>query len=111
MKKYIHCSEEDKLFDRDEFFDTIAEILNIRDYSDTNLSIVGIEQYGEDFVEFLICGGLNGHGDWEDYFDDLSDFIEDCKQNMSDLKDIYMVDAENDCVDDIFYVHFRANFE
>ncbi|MBQ2856687.1 MAG: hypothetical protein IJE78_06125 [Bacteroidaceae bacterium] len=70
-----------------------------------------IERSGDTFIEFTLCGGLNGHGDWEDYFQDLSNFVEDCVKYISDLKDIYMVDADNDCVDDVFYIHFRANFE
>lgn len=104
MKRYIKCSRENN------FESDITTVLSKRDYSDTNLSFIDVERSGDTFIEFTLCGGLNGHGDWEDYFDDLSDFIEDCKQNIPDLKDIYMIDAENDCLDDVFYVKFRINF-
>ena len=104
MKRYIRCSKENN------FESAINTVLSKRDYSDTNLSFMDVERSGDTFIEFTLCGGLNGHGDWEDYFDDLSDFIDDCKQNIQDLKDVYMIDAENDCVDDVFYVKFRINF-
>lgn len=104
MKKYIYRSTDTKISN------DLESILNTHDYSDTNLSFVDVERSGDTFIEFTLCGGLNGHGDWEDYFDDLSDFVEDCKQNIPNLKDIYMIDAENDCLDDVFYVTFRINF-
>ena len=105
MKRYIKCSKENN------FESDINTVLSKRDYSDTNLSFNEVERSDKTFVEFSLWGGLNGHGDWEDYFQDLSNFVEDCVKYIPDLKDIYMVDAENDCVDDVFYIHLRANFE
>ena len=105
MKKYIHSSTDTKIFN------DIESVLNNHDYSDTNLSFNEIERIGKTFVEFSLYGGLNGHGDWSDYFQDLSDFVNDCISDIPDATDVYLVDAENDCVDDVFYAHFRINFE
>ena len=104
MKKYIHSSTDTKISN------DIESVLNTHDYSDTNLSFDAIERTGKTFVEFSLYGGLNGHGDWSDYFQDLSDFVNDCISDIPDATDVYLVDAENDCVDDVFYAHFRMNF-
>lgn len=104
MKRYIKCSKEN------DFESDINTVLSKRDYSDTNLSFMDVARSGDTFIEFTICGGLNGHGDWSDYFQDLSNFVEDYIKYIPEMKDIYLVDAENDCVDDVFYAHFRANF-
>ena len=105
MKKYIHSSTDTKISNE------IESVLNTHDYSDTNLSFNEIERIGKTFVEFSLYGGLNGHGDWSDYFQDLSDFVNDCILDIPNATDVYLVDAENDCVDDVFYAHFRINFE
>ena len=105
MKKYIHSSTDTKISN------DIESVLNTHDYSDTNLSFNEIERTGKTFVEFSLYGGLNGHGDWSDYFQDLSDFVNDCISDIPEATDVYLVDAENDCVDDVFYAHFRMNFE
>lgn len=105
MKKYIHSSANTKISN------DIESVLNTHDYSDTNLSFNEIERTGETFVEFSLYGGLNGHGDWSDYFQDLSDFVNDCISDIPTATDVYLVEAENDCVDDVFYAHFRMNFE
>ena len=105
MKRYIKCSKETN------FESDINTVLSNRDYSDTNLSFMEVERSGDTFVEFTLSGGLNGHGDWSDYFQDLSDFVNDCIKDIPDATDVYLVEAENDCVDDVFYAHFRINFE
>ena len=105
MKRYIHCSANKGRED------DIKRVLEVHDYSDTNLSFGGIERTGKTFVEFSLYGGLNGHGDWSDYFQDLSDFMNDCISDIPTATDVYLVEAENDCVDDVFYAHFRMNFD
>ena len=104
MKRYICCSSDTSRAD------AIKRVLESHDYSDTNLSFNEMERTGKTFVEFSLYGGLNGHGDWSDYFQDLSDFVNDCIKEIPNATDVYLVDAENDCVDDVFYAHFRMNF-
>ena len=105
MKRYIYSSTDTKISN------CIESVLNMHDYSDTNLSFGEIERTGKTFIEFSLYGGLNGHGDWSDYFQNLSDFVNDCIKEIPNATDVYLVDAENDCIDDVFYAHFRMNFE
>ena len=51
----------------------------------------------------VICGGRNGNGVWEDYFRDLSKFVEEYRRN---IRDIWLIKLENDVMDDVFYATF-----
>ena len=51
----------------------------------------------------VICGGRNGNGVWEDYFRDLSKFVEEYRRN---IRDIWLIKLENDVLDDVFYATF-----
>ena len=51
----------------------------------------------------VICGGRNGNGVCEDYFRDLSKFVEEYRRN---IRDIWLIKLENDVLDDVFYATF-----
>lgn len=51
----------------------------------------------------VICGGRNGNGEWEDYFRDLGRFVEEYRRN---IRDIWLIELENDVLDDVFYATF-----
>ena len=50
----------------------------------------------------VVCGGRNGHGVWEDYFRDLSKFVEEYRK----IRDIWLIELQNDVLDDVFYATF-----
>jgi len=58
------------------------------------------DEYGTDV--FQISGGLNGPGEWVDYFKDLAKFVEEISKKYH----IWMIEAKNDCLDDVFYFTF-----
>ena len=51
---------------------------------------------GTDHYVAMVYGGLNGKGDWNNYFKDLTKFI------GSFDYDIWLIDIKNDCADDVF---------
>ena len=51
----------------------------------------------------VICGGRNCNGAWEDYFRDLGRFVEEYRRN---IRDIWLIELENDVLDDVFYATF-----
>ena len=57
-----------------------------------------IDEYGTKTV--TLCGGLNGIGEWKDYFTDLSKLFEELGKNGFD---VWVIRLDNDCPDDIFY--------
>lgn len=58
------------------------------------------DEYGTN--TFVICGGLNGPGKWTDYFRDLAKFVDEISKKYH----VWLIKAENDCMDDIFYFTF-----
>lgn len=58
------------------------------------------DKYGTNV--FQISGGLNGSGEWVDYFKDLAKFVEEISKKYH----IWMIEAKNDCLDDVFYFTF-----
>ena len=60
-----------------------------------------IDEYGT-FV-LKLNGGLNGSGDWMDYFEALSDFCLELEHNGVH---IWFIDGKNDCLDDVYDFNF-----
>ena len=60
-----------------------------------------IDEYGT-FV-LKLNGGLNGSGDWMDYFEALSDFCIELEHNGVH---IWFIDGKNDCLDDVYDFNF-----
>ena len=58
-----------------------------------------IDEYGT--MVIALVGGLNGHGKWGDYFEDLAKIITTIKENGYDT---WVIDLVNDCLDDAFTV-------
>ncbi len=57
---------------------------------------------------FLLYGGKNGCGKWEDYFQDLSNFTDRLKGGA--VKKLWLIKLENDCPDDVFTATFGFEF-
>ena len=45
-----------------------------------------------------IYGGLNGHGEWTDYFEDLTKMA----KALEKIGHAWLIELENDCLDDVF---------
>lgn len=71
----------------------------------TKLSLLHNTCYCDGFgtIVGIICGGLNGNGDWIDYFDDLGTF---CEMVSKQGYKTWLCDIANDCMDDTFYAKF-----
>lgn len=64
------------------------------------------EFYYDDIVKTFamnVWGGFNGSGDWFDYFKVLADF---CKRLEEQGICVYLIDAQNDCADDVYDMQF-----
>ena len=59
---------------------------------------------------FMLSGGLNGRGEWNEYLQTLAMFVvelEDMlKLNYGEDARVYLITLKNDCADDIFYPVF-----
>ncbi len=68
-------------------------------------NITVLKSYVDDYgtMTITLCGGLNGNGEWENYFSDLSNITKLVKDKKYDF---WLIDLHNDCVDDIFYATF-----
>ena len=60
-----------------------------------------IDKYGTKTV--TLCGGLNGSGEWKNYFSDLSQICDTLAEKGFDM---WLIKLDNDCLDDIFYATF-----
>ena len=59
--------------------------------------------YDKDGVIIVaLSGGLNGDGDWKDYFEGLTVVLE-ALEELPEVQFAYLVDIINDCPDDVFY--------
>lgn len=57
-----------------------------------------IDEYGTKTI--TLCGGLNGIGEWKNYFVDLGKIFEELDKNGFN---VWVIKLDNDCPDDIFY--------
>ena len=57
-----------------------------------------IDEYGTKTI--TLCGGLNGIGEWKNYFVDLAKIFEELDKNGFN---VWVIKLDNDCLDDIFY--------
>ena len=53
-----------------------------------------------------IYGGLNGYGEWTNYFDCLSDLLKLMQNEYN--SEMWLIKLDNDCLDDVFSAEFGA---
>jgi len=63
-----------------------------------------VDEYGTKTI--TLCGGLNGIGEWKDYFTDLTTIFEELDKNDFN---VWVIRLDNDCLDDIFYCRIGIN--
>ena len=51
----------------------------------------------------LLSGGLNGPGEWFNYLCDIGDIVQSASEWGANM---WFVDGESDCLDDVFYFKF-----
>ncbi len=78
-------------------------IISIIDDNHTDKSKIRIIEEKEDNI-IKLCGGLNGHGKWADYFDDLANLFKKFDDNGIN---IWITAISNDCLDDVFYITLK----
>ena len=86
----------------------VKEVVPIIDSMKTKESEIGVLT-GKDFTEVdkygtkVLClsGGLNGCGEWENYFSDLSKVVTRLKKEGYHT---WTISLKNDCLDDVFYL-------
>ena len=99
LKKSTDFSPEQK-----ETLDKIASIVNKhREEKRSALGVLDsfIDKY--DTCTCVITGGLNGPGKWENYLEDISKLVKDFEENGIH---VWMIEGENDCLDDVFTFNF-----
>ncbi len=76
--------------------------LSLMDYG------VCIDKYGTKV--FMLSGGLNGEGKWNEYLQTLAQFtvelIDKLQLKYGKDADVWLINLKNDCADDIFYPVF-----
>lgn len=88
-----------------EIVNEIIPILNELKTDKSKISVLNekgfteVDKYGTNVI--CLCGGLNGCGKWEDYFEDISKIVK--KINSSGYH-TWTINLKNDCLDDIFYL-------
>lgn len=94
----------------------VEEAVNFVNNPDVNLHVYETCKFDPDhdpdfgpcnYVLFKLWGGLNGCGSWSNYFKSLSMLIDTLS-----IRNVWcwLVEIENDCVDDVFYAKFGAKF-
>lgn len=56
----------------------------------------------------MLCGGDNGPNRWTEYLLRLAIFIERVKETF---KDVWLIDIDNDCADDVHYVTLGVKYQ
>lgn len=59
-----------------------------------------VDNHGTMIIQF--CGGLNGKGEWADYFESLSNVT----KTVNEKYNMWLIKIENDSLDDMFYATF-----
>lgn len=102
-EKEPSTSEKEKELDQ-----IVKNVMPIIDGMRTEKSKIGILT-GKGFTEVdkygtkVLClsGGLNGCGEWENYFTDLANVVNRLKKEGYH---VWTINLENDCLDDVFYL-------
>lgn len=100
-------SNEEKKKELDEIVNEIEPIIRSMRTKKSDIGILTgkgfteVDKYGTKVV--CLSGGLNGCGEWEDYFDDLAKVTRKLKASGFN---VWTINLDNDCLDDVFYLKF-----
>ena len=91
---------EDKEKNLQEIVNEIKPIVKSAYSENSKITILEneVDEYGTKTI--TLCGGLNGAGEWKNYFTDLARIFEELENNDFN---VWVIRIDNDCLDDIFY--------
>ena len=94
---------EDKEKDLQDIVNEIKPIVKSVYSENSKITILEneVDEYGTKTI--TRCGGLNGAGEWKNYFTDLARIFEELENNDFN---VWVIRIDNDCLDDIFYCRF-----
>ena len=96
------AANEEKLYS-ENLQAVIEKIVNHNDTMKIGKFVVMEDESEGD--EVCISGGLNGRGEWSNYFETLAKFMYQVELRYPDA---YVVKLENDCLDDVFYLTIKV---
>lgn len=85
--------------------DKIIDSLRNEKTSNIRLTDSRIDKYGTKTIS--LSGGLNGWGEWDKYFKDLSKIVKKVNEEYR----MWLIEMDNDCLDDLFYGTFGVDFK
>lgn len=113
MKDYefehvIQCDKESILIIKN-YFNKFKE-----NYSIEDLAKIESENYkGEKSYHYIIClgGGNNGNANWNNYFKTLANIFNEIEFKKANIKDLWLIKLDNDCLDDVhtIYIGIKIN--
>ncbi len=113
-KTKMICESFDTIKKNTDFTSEQLEVLNKINYVvnknyNENRSKLKVLDYFIDKSNTCVCvisGGLNGPGEWANYFEDLAKLIKDFEDNGINA---WYIEGYNDCPDDVFVFNFGVN--
>lgn len=92
----------DKEIEFDDIIGDVKSLIETASLINSNIFYLDhyIDEYGTKVVK--LRGGLNGNGEWSDYFDGLSRTFKFLKANGFDM---WLISIDNDVIDDVFYAN------
>lgn len=91
---------EDKEKDLQDIVNEIKPIVKSVYSENSKITILENEVDEYETKTITLCGGLNGAGEWKNYFTDLARIFEELENNDFN---VWVIGIDNDCLDDIFY--------
>ncbi len=95
---FIIMEDNEKILN--EIVGEIKPIINSVGSDKSKIAVLESEVDKDGIKTITLCGGLNGHGEWKNYFTDLSRIFEELENNGFN---VWVIKLDNDCLDDIFY--------
>lgn len=93
-------NKEEKTKVLEEIINDIKPLIKEMYKETSKITLLESEVDEYETMTITLCGGLNGSGEWNNYFNDLARIFEELKEKGFD---VWVINLENDCLDDIFY--------
>lgn len=99
VKKEKKVEDKEKLELLDKLSKDVKKVVDslYNEKSRIRVTDTEIDEYGTKTIR--LSGGMNGFGEWNDYFKDLSRIV----KRVNSKHDMWLIKMENDCIDDLFY--------
>ena len=91
----------EKYLELENIVDTVASLVKSVQSEDSKIRLLNHEIDKFNTKTITLRGGLNGNGKWSNYLTGIKTVFDTLSDNGFD---VWVIDIENDCLDDIFYV-------